>query len=179
MLRADTSDPGAGPRHFAWHPNGHWCYLINEIGATIHALDYATASGALRRICSVSTLPAEAPAGAIGSTAHVLCSPCGRFVYGSNRPSPEGEGWGDNTVAVYSVDQEVSNSQTIVLTLDGLLLRPSGWLTWLPAAAERRAEPGAARAVARPQPAQLRPLAVRPVDAAGERAQRHGAGDGD
>ena len=48
---ADTSDPGAGPRHFAWHPNGHWCYLINEIGATIHALDYATASGALRRIC--------------------------------------------------------------------------------------------------------------------------------
>ena len=119
MPRADTSDPGAGPRHFAWHPNGHWCYLINEIGATIHALDYSTANGALHRICSVSTLPAEAPAGAIGSTAHVLCSPCGRFVYGSNRPSPEGEGWGDNTVAVYSVDQEVSNSQTVV---------PSRWM---------------------------------------------------
>ena len=127
MLRADTSDPGAGPRHFAWHPNGHWCYLINEIGATIHALDYATATGALRRICSVSTLPAEAPAGAIGSTAHVLCSPCGRFVYGSNRPSPEGEGWGDNTVAVYSVDQEVTHKRSFV------------HVGWLAAASERLA----------------------------------------
>eukprot|EP01050_Picozoa_sp_SAG11_P016520 SAG11_NODE_2262_length_3608_cov_3.051012_3_plen_290_part_00 len=97
-----TAAPGSGPRHFAWHPNGHWCYMITEMGATIEALDYDVSDGALRSICIVSTLPPQVLPGALGSTAHVLCSPDGRFVYGSNRVAGN---QGDSTIVVYRVDQ--------------------------------------------------------------------------
>src|SRR6185436_10283242 len=27
--------PGAGPRHVAFHPNGRWAYVINELSSTV------------------------------------------------------------------------------------------------------------------------------------------------
>ena len=27
--------PGSGPRHFDFHPNGQWAYLLNELAATV------------------------------------------------------------------------------------------------------------------------------------------------
>jgi 6-phosphogluconolactonase len=32
--------PGAGPRHLAFHPNGKWVYVINELDSTVTALRY-------------------------------------------------------------------------------------------------------------------------------------------
>ncbi|HEV2272888.1 MAG TPA: lactonase family protein, partial [Acidobacteriaceae bacterium] len=32
------SEPGAGPRHFAFHPNGKWAYSVNEMGSSVDAL---------------------------------------------------------------------------------------------------------------------------------------------
>ena len=43
MLEANSvpwikTKPGAGPRHVAFHPNGKWAYLINELDSTLTAL---------------------------------------------------------------------------------------------------------------------------------------------
>jgi 6-phosphogluconolactonase len=89
----DTA-PGAGPRHFDFHPNGKNAYLINEIGCTVSALNYDAGSGALSEINTLSTVPGEVEKGF--STADIHVHPDGKFVYGSNR--------GHNTIACYSID---------------------------------------------------------------------------
>jgi 6-phosphogluconolactonase len=86
--------PGAGPRHFTFHPNGAHAYLINELNSTLTAFTYDAARGALRELDTVPTLPA-----AFGGRSHcadVHVSPSGRFVYGSNR--------GHDSLVVYAVD---------------------------------------------------------------------------
>src|SRR5262245_31706770 len=73
---------GAGPRHFAFHPNGRNAYVINELDSTITALAYDPDRGALAPLQTVSTLPAGGARG--NSTAEVVVHPSGNFVYGSN-----------------------------------------------------------------------------------------------
>jgi len=48
--------PGAGPRHFAFHPNGRYVYVINEIQCTLSTFVYDASHGALRLKDTVSTL---------------------------------------------------------------------------------------------------------------------------
>ena len=127
-----TAAPGSGPRHFAWHPNGHWCYLITEMGATIDALDYNTSDGSMHPICTVSTLPPDVQHATLGSTAHVLCSPDGKFVYGSNRETGNA---GDNTIVIYRVDQQtgelsyVANAPGVGISPRNFAISPCGcWM---------------------------------------------------
>src|SRR5947208_1478584 len=42
--------PGAGPRHFAFHPNGKYAYVINEIDMTVSAMAYDPTTGKLEVI---------------------------------------------------------------------------------------------------------------------------------
>jgi len=86
--------PGAGPRHFTFHPNGRWAYVINELNSTLTAFDYESASGRLKERQTVSTLPA----GFSGenSCADVHVSPSGKFLYGSNR--------GHDSIVVLSIN---------------------------------------------------------------------------
>ena len=44
-------------------------------------------------------------------TAHVLCSPDGRFVYGSNRDVGNA---GDSTIAVYAVDEKTGDLSCVM-----------------------------------------------------------------
>lgn len=87
--------PGAGPRHFDFHPNGRWAYLINEIGNTLSAYAYDAARGALTLLNTVPTLPT----GFSGTshTADIHVHPSGRFVYGSNR--------GHDSILIGAIDQ--------------------------------------------------------------------------
>lgn len=87
--------PGAGPRHFTFHPNGKYAYVINELDCTVTAFTYEPASGALNDIQSITTLPE----GFNGSNtcAEVRVHPNGRFLYGSNR--------GHNSIAVYRINR--------------------------------------------------------------------------
>lgn len=85
---------GAGPRHFAFHPNGKYAYVINELGNTITAFAYDAARGALRAVQALSTLPAGFTDTSYCADIHV--SPTGRFVYGSNR--------GHDSIAIFKVD---------------------------------------------------------------------------
>jgi 6-phosphogluconolactonase (cycloisomerase 2 family) len=75
--------PGDGPRHFHFHPNGRWCYSIQEEGSTVVLFDYDAKSGRLSARQTISTLPA----GFAGSNfcSEILVSPDGRFVYAGNR----------------------------------------------------------------------------------------------
>ncbi|MHC4315403.1 MAG: lactonase family protein, partial [Planctomycetota bacterium] len=49
--------PGAGPRHFAFHPNGKYAYVINELDCTVTAFAYDSVSGALKEVQAITTLP--------------------------------------------------------------------------------------------------------------------------
>ncbi len=87
-------DPGAGPRHFAFHPNGKILYVINEMRSTITGFSYDAAHGRLRPLDTVSTLP-DGFKGE-NDTAEIEVHPDGKFLYGSNR--------GHDSIAVFSVD---------------------------------------------------------------------------
>jgi 6-phosphogluconolactonase (cycloisomerase 2 family) len=75
--------PGDGPRHFYFHPNGHWLYSIQEEGSTIVLFDYEAKSGRLTARQTISTLPV----GFAGSNfcSEILVSGDGRFIYAGNR----------------------------------------------------------------------------------------------
>ncbi len=86
--------PGAGPRHFTFHPNGKFAYLINELDCTIIAFAYESASGALTEIQTVSTLPTGFKGD--NTCAEVCVHPNGKYLYGSNR--------GHDSIAVFRID---------------------------------------------------------------------------
>jgi 6-phosphogluconolactonase len=87
-------DPGAGPRHLAFHPSGKFAYVVNELQSSITAFDYDPSRGALEKFKTVSTLPK----GFSGSndTAEIRVHPNGRFLFASNR--------GHDSIAVFSID---------------------------------------------------------------------------
>jgi 6-phosphogluconolactonase len=86
--------PGAGPRHFAFHPDGKAAYVINEMACTVTAMDYDPEQGVLTKRQTVTTLPDGVKKGY--STAEVQVHPSGKFVYGSNR--------GHHSIAIFTVD---------------------------------------------------------------------------
>ncbi|MCX7887879.1 MAG: beta-propeller fold lactonase family protein, partial [Verrucomicrobiae bacterium] len=92
-----TVAPGSGPRHFAFHPNGRFAYVINELSCTITAFRYDTKRGTLTEIQTVSTLPQGETVQPNYSTAEVVVHPNGKFLYGSNR--------GHDTIAVFAIDR--------------------------------------------------------------------------
>jgi len=89
--------PGAGPRHFSFHGNGRFAFLINELDLTITSLAYDEKLGTLKEIQTVPTLPADAStAGATCADIHV--TPNGKFLYGTNR--------GHNSLVSYKIDEK-------------------------------------------------------------------------
>lgn len=86
--------PGAGPRHLAFHPNGAFVYLLNELDATLVAFALDRDSGTLRPLQTSTTL-AEGFAGEPWA-AELRLTPDGRFLYASERRS--------STLAGFAVD---------------------------------------------------------------------------
>ncbi len=114
--------PGVGPRHLAFHPNGRFAYVINEMTCTMTAFSWDAGRGALTAVESVSTVPGAVEKGF--STAEVQVHPSGKFVYGSNR--------GHHSIAVFTVDAGtgkltlVQNQDTQGRTPRHFTLDPSG-----------------------------------------------------
>ncbi len=86
--------PGAGPRHFTFHPQGKYAYVISELNSTVTAFAYDAAQGSLRELQTVSTLPTGFAGESFCADIHL--SPDGRFLYGSNR--------GHDSIATFAVD---------------------------------------------------------------------------
>ena len=87
-------DPGAGPRHFVFAPDGKFVYLIDEIGSSVTVFSYDARRGALQKLETVSTLPKGFKG--VNDCAEIAVSHDGRFLYGSNR--------GNDSIAVFAID---------------------------------------------------------------------------
>ena len=85
---------GDGPRHFVFHPNGRWIYVLCEESSTIAFLHYDANRGTLTPQQSISSLPL----GFAGTnfTSEIVISPDGRFLYAANRLH--------DTIAICAVD---------------------------------------------------------------------------
>jgi len=90
------ADPGAGPRHFAFHPNGKFGYVINEMGSSVSAFSFDGRAGVLHPLQTISTLPkgfAEH-----NDDAEIAVHSSGKFLYASNR--------GHDSIAVFAIDAD-------------------------------------------------------------------------
>ncbi len=94
---------GAGPRHFAFHPNRKHAYLINELDNTAVAYVYDEDRGILETAQVISTLPSDFTDTSYCADIHV--SPDGRFVYGSNR--------GHDSIVIFVVDPDTGKLSVV------------------------------------------------------------------
>ncbi|SFE76813.1 6-phosphogluconolactonase [Paenibacillus algorifonticola] len=86
---------GAGPRHMAFHPNGKFAYVINEVDSTITAFRYDAEVGTLATLATVPTLPSDFDGE--NTCAEIAVSEDGKYVYGSNR--------GHDSFVVYAINE--------------------------------------------------------------------------
>jgi 6-phosphogluconolactonase len=88
--------PGAGPRHFAFSPDGKHAYVNNELDSTVTAFAYDADKGTLTKLNTVPTLPRDFTGN--NTTAEVVVHPTGKFAYVSNR--------GHDSIAIFTIDQK-------------------------------------------------------------------------
>lgn len=86
--------PGAGPRHLAFHPQGGFAYVCNEMALTVSVFSVDASTGAMKEIQVLPTLPVGADAKGV-STAEIFCLPNARALYVSNR--------GHNSLAAFAI----------------------------------------------------------------------------
>ncbi len=94
---------GSGPRHFAFHQNGKFAFLINELECTISSLAFDSESGVLKEIQTISTLPKDFKSPNTCADIHI--SPNGKFVYGTNR--------GHDSLVVYKIDEKTGKMKFV------------------------------------------------------------------
>jgi 6-phosphogluconolactonase len=113
---------GTGPRHFTFHPNGRYAYVINELDSTLTAFTYDGTQGRLREVQTVSTVPADFSGTSHCADVHV--SPLGKFIYGSNR--------GHDSLVIFEIDEGtgrltyVDHEPTQGKTPRGFAIDPTG-----------------------------------------------------
>jgi 6-phosphogluconolactonase len=115
-------NPGLGPRHFAFAPDGKFAYAVCEMGSSVVAFSYNRQTGALTVIQTISTLPS----GYSGqdASAEIQIDKSGRFLYASNR--------GQNTITEFQIDKTtgkltpVQNISTEGKTPRNFVIDPSG-----------------------------------------------------
>lgn len=88
--------PGSGPRHLSFHPTGKWVYLINELNNVVTVFAYDEQAGSLEQLQQIRTLPEQHIAGSDDSGADIHVSPCGRYLFASNR--------GHDSIASFRID---------------------------------------------------------------------------
>ena len=89
-----ATKPGAGPRHLAFHPNGRFLYVVNELDSTLAVYTYDADHGSLDEVQVTAASPGGTAEGNHPADVHVASS--GRHLYSSNR--------GDDTIAVFGID---------------------------------------------------------------------------
>jgi 6-phosphogluconolactonase len=87
---------GSAPRHFVFHPNKKWAYVINELSGNMTAFKYK--KGVLTFLDSISLKGKDFKG--MPNAADIQVSPDGKFLYGSNR------GNNSNDITICSIDQK-------------------------------------------------------------------------
>jgi len=90
-----VSDPGDGPRHLAFNPNGQWAYLACELSSSIIAYKIDD-TGHFVRIQKLPTLPS--PYIENNYPAEIIVHPNGNFVYLTNR--------GNDSISVFGINPD-------------------------------------------------------------------------
>jgi 6-phosphogluconolactonase len=85
-----------GPRHFVFHPNGKFVYLVNELSAALLVFSYDAAHGTWQQIEQASALPEGSTVKPWAADIHL--TPDGRFLYASERNS--------STISAFKVDPD-------------------------------------------------------------------------
>jgi 6-phosphogluconolactonase len=88
--------PGAGSRHLAFHPNGRFAYLVNELDSSMTALAYDASRGELRELQTLPMLPDDFKGDNLA--AEVVVHPSGKFLYSSNR--------GHDSIVHFDIDRK-------------------------------------------------------------------------
>jgi 6-phosphogluconolactonase len=88
---------GGGPRHLAFHPNGKYAYVNNELTMSVTAFKYDAEVGQFEELSTHDTLPEDAGS-ENNSTAEVLAHPSGKFLYVSNR--------GHDSIAIFRIKKD-------------------------------------------------------------------------
>jgi 6-phosphogluconolactonase len=94
--------PGSGPRHFAFHPNGKFAYVNNEMLSTLTAMTYDAEKGEFKVLNTLPTIPKPDKT---NSTAETVVHPNGKFVYTSNR--------GHNSIAIFAIDEKTGEIKAL------------------------------------------------------------------
>lgn len=87
--------PGAGPRHLTFHPNGRYAYLVNELNSTVIVYRYLAEEGTFEELQMVPMLPSSFKDENLCADIHV--SPNGKYLYASNR--------GHDSIALFLIDE--------------------------------------------------------------------------
>jgi 6-phosphogluconolactonase len=109
--------PGAGPRHFAFHPTLALVYLLNELDASIDVLDLDRERGLLSGARQVVSALPPGFAGGEPWAADLHFTPDGRFLYASERRS--------STLAAFAVD--AGNGSLVTLGSTPTQTEPRGF----------------------------------------------------
>jgi len=86
-------EPGSGPRHLTFHPNGRFAYLINELSGKVTVFNYANGHLDPVQYIAADTSPGIGNKG----SADIHVSPDGTFLYASNRANT-------NNIAIFSIN---------------------------------------------------------------------------
>lgn len=90
--RSDVGmEPGYGPRHITFHPNGKFAYLVNELAGKLVVFSFN--AGRFERLQTLTCDPWT-----VDGSADIHVSNDGKFVYVSRRLKEDG-------ILIYSVDQ--------------------------------------------------------------------------
>jgi len=114
--------PGTGPRHLAFHPHRPFAYVISELQSTVTVCRYRELQGTFEALQTISTLPDDFTGQNLGG--EIMTSPCGRFVYASNR--------GHDSLAIFAVDPDtgrlsvVGHESTQGVAPRAFIIDPSG-----------------------------------------------------
>lgn len=96
LLKNDTAvfqtPAGTGPRHFDYHPNGLYFYLLGEISGEVIVYDYNMGDLQQKQRILSDTVGAQ-------GSADIHVSPNGRFLYASNRLEADG-------IAIFAIDSQ-------------------------------------------------------------------------
>jgi 6-phosphogluconolactonase len=106
--RGATLDPGAGPRHVAFAPDGKFMYVLGELQSTVTVFA-ADAQETYPRVQQISTLP-KGFAGR-NDAAEIAVHPNGKFLYASNR--------GHDSIAIFAIDPAKGTVRSVAHVLTG------------------------------------------------------------
>ncbi|MFI6644003.1 lactonase family protein [Streptomyces sp. NPDC050504] len=122
-LRAETAlRPGSGPRHLAFHPDGHHAYVLNELAPTVTVCRWDAEEGALTPLGETRVVGEDVTEPTHPS--EVVVAHDGRFLWTANR--------GHDSLSVLALDAAGERAELVTTVPCGgrwprdLTLDPSG-----------------------------------------------------